>query len=129
MTILNLTLFIALIVSTSYHSVPMNKLKVVGIFSLLAFAMIMKVYSLNCMVTGNCNTWTWIITIVSIVSLICAIAMVLTTLIQRKQLQNTLVTQQEYLRTMQERLFKEPFAGSDGGAPIELKARDEQDAI
>lgn len=71
LTVCNLVILIALILSLfvikkSQDSPEENKVKTMlkNIAALIMFLiiMVMQIYSLNCMVYGDCNAWAWLLT-------------------------------------------------------------------
>lgn len=70
LTICNIVILVAVILSMfvikKSHTADPNKVKTIlkniSVLMMFIVIMVLQVYSLNCMVLGNCQIWSWILT-------------------------------------------------------------------
>lgn len=64
--ICNFIVFMLLLLNTFITKTPNRTAIIVVLFLLILPFMLLQIYSLNCMVTGECYAWSWIIAYIAI---------------------------------------------------------------
>jgi cytochrome bd-type quinol oxidase subunit 2 len=104
LSICNVVIFIALIISvfiikktTDKKEESKYKIVLKNIAALIFFLiiMIMQVYSVNCMVYGECGSWAWIITIFTVLGTLAYLGLFIYILIKSKTPDTKLVVKSE----------------------------------
>jgi len=84
--ICNFIVFMLLLSNTFISKIPNRTAILLVLFLLILPFMLLQIYSLNCMVTGECYTWTWIIAAIAVVF---TILYVIGFIIMIKKMKNT----------------------------------------
>ena len=102
----NIVIFI-LIVSNMFLGKNKNWfLSIVLLIALIVPIMLMQLYSVNCMVTGDCNSWSWFLVAVAVLcTLVYIIGFINSIINLKKNTGPTIKTEEENLRLKVREIF------------------------